>query len=564
MALTIYNNVNEFNQELKDNFEDYLRQSEVLENYLSKSSFEIRRRLKKRFSDQEFKDALTLSEKWQLTDYFMMLYALHPNKLIEVLESFLGREISKSEDLISLVNEVIKVIWFGEEINIRISKSESDKSTISAELKRSNTLNAQKKMDYIDKIQKNSQHDSLENGILRQSVIIMLTNNIEIFFNNLITITIKRNPGIMLSSKNTNKSFGSIKFDELSKLNDIESAKESIITSYVENEMWGGVNEWVEFLNKNIENKNESKKFKTRLESEALMKISDLFKIRNIIVHNGGKINETFINSVNDKEMRKLSIGSRYRVTPKYLEQTMTDVLKFLSDVLYKYWTMTNPKDAEIRADFFHDIGYELLAKEKYQEAQYIFKLILDNDTESIKQSLRLMTQINFAQTFKWLNDDVAAKNILSKFDFSIAPTVYLYSKSLIEDDFEKTKIYLEQLIAEDSSDRDLTVYRYCSWPIAKKFIDSIYFDDFLQKNNIDKDVLSPFTEEDDNLIHQRDDKKAKEIEKSRPMKYNGYKLIKFRNATNRNNRRNNQNDRKTNRNYKSNTRSRKQRKQRK
>lgn len=558
MSLTMYENPAEIHQELIKNFNDYLQQAEVLENFLYKTTTEIQSRLSKRFSKHDYKDALTLAEKWHLTDYFIMLYVSNPDKLVKVVESLQRRKVKENEDLLTLINEVIKEVWIGEEIGVKLVE---DNNKTKAKLLGSTSLEAQKKRAYIRKIQQNSQHFWKENGILRQSVIIMITNNIEIFFNNLITVTVKRDPGIMLSSSNGEKLTGTIKFDELAKLNDIESAKESIITNYVENVMWGSVNEWVNFFDKNIKDKKSPQKFKTRLDLKMLNSVSDLFKVRNIIVHNGGKINETFINTVKENDFKKLPIGSSFQVTQEYLEKISVDVFKFLCDVLYNYWLMVNRKEAEKRAEFFHNTGYTLLTKEKYQEAQYVFNLILKHDVEEIKQSLRLMTQVNYSQTFKWLDDNDNAKSILKDFDFSIAPTDYLYSKALIEDNFKEAKKFLEQLVRENYNERDKIVYEFCTWPIAKKFIDSDYFEILLIENEINKDVLKPFTEEDDKVMHSESIEKSEKIEKLEKMKYNDYKQTKFRNLAIRSKRRNGQNDRKTNRNYKSNSRSRKHRK---
>jgi len=137
-------------------------------------------------------------------------------------------------------------------------------------------------------------------------------------------------------------------------------------------------------------------------------------------------------------------------------------------------------------------------------------------EKENLKLSDRLMCQVNFAQTYKWLGENKEAIKVLKSLDFSLAPSQYLFSKSLIEDNYQDSSFYLRKLIneKEPSESPDGIIHFYSTWPIAKTFVETEEFAQLLNEYDLDRSFLEPYKEVEEKSVEEDVKLEFGEVEK--------------------------------------------------
>jgi hypothetical protein len=144
--------------------------------------------------------------------------------------------------------------------------------------------------------------------LLYESSIMALTSSSEWFVAQLIAFFFRKYPGAADSAEPF------FNLSSLESLQTIEDAREVIIEHRVETLMRKSFDDWLQFF------RDKPKLSLGYLNDEdAIPRIDEVFKRRNLIVHNGGRVSRVYLKEVEESLRKGLKLGEIIDLTPDYL-----------------------------------------------------------------------------------------------------------------------------------------------------------------------------------------------------------------------------------------------------
>lgn len=317
-------------------------------------------------------------------------------------------------------------------------------------------------MNYIEGVTKiNSQIK-----ILFHTTIINATNLFEHFVSNIIELLAKRNPEYL---QNKTKP---VNVADVINSNNIEDLKSKIINDYLKDIMWENRGVWFREL------KNRNKNFKKRFTQDYEEKIEDVFIIRNAIVHNGGKINESCLDMFKEDSY---DIDDEIPLTIKKVRYYVEELL--FSGILISYFITLNSKDdlSDKLTFYEQDIALDLINTKHFNLSERVYRLLWQ-DKELGDREYQLRLTINYALSLEKQNKDF--ENILNDEDFSvIMPQHKLCIAALRGDISEVLKQFeLTTKSNRENEDESISFEHLIEWPILEKYLEEEKFIEFTKK----------------------------------------------------------------------------------
>jgi hypothetical protein len=318
------------------------------------------------------------------------------------------------------------------------------------------TRNAIARHQMTQKIQK-------ELALLHESTLMALVSRSEWFIAQLVHLFFGRYP----EAAGTSEPFFSLA--KLSSLQSIEEAREVLVEHKVESLMRQSFEDWLQFF------KQKPKIKMSYLETTAA-RISEIFKRRNLLVHNGGRVARIYFESVHESLRPGLSLGDIVEITPEYLSGAIDLIEEQFVLISAELWKKLEPDVAE-RCDLLQRLCVEKL-KEKRWEMARSFAYFGINDKGALEAS-RLSAQVNYWQSFKWSGRYEEIRAEVEQYDISAKSLLYQAACAAIRNDFE----CLFKLIPKALEDRCLTKDNLAQWPLFQAARERPEFAQYVQKD---------------------------------------------------------------------------------
>ncbi len=318
-------------------------------------------------------------------------------------------------------------------------------------------------LEHFENFTKNSKH--LEQ--LYTSSVITLANNFELLVSRIFSK--------YLNSNSEDKDFDlknrTIDFGALTKIQNVEEAKELLLEEYVTSLMKDSAKTWLIKLGK------INKKIFALDSSKDI--IVEFYQRRNIIVHNDGIINTYYCNNVR-KELRDgLSKGDRVKVTQNYISQKIDEFKEAGLMIFWYIYQNLYKGTTEELLETYQEFAFDLLKTGNYKLSRTIYNLILDDgDDKNISAMTKLVCKINLWQTYKWNEEFSKVKKDVEKYDFSLADSELKMARAILLDNYSEALEHLKNRMKqlEDNETETSVIDKYFNWPLFKEFI---IFDDF-------------------------------------------------------------------------------------
>lgn len=297
---------------------------------------------------------------------------------------------------------------------------------------------------------------------LYKSSLISLISSVEWFFAQLLHFYYNEYPN---SAGIKNKT---LTLSDLKGFDTIKDAEQYLVEELIDKSVRSGFSDWTEILKKDL---NLSMGYLKDYKDE----IVEVFQRRNILVHNNGIINSTYLSKVNSNFTKDLKLGDRIEINDEYLFKSMNQLHLVFSLFALELWKNLEPEN-ESRGEFTMDLGYKYLCKEDYKVANSA-NLFLTKDKKMAVAS-RTAAELNL-----WLckKREKGLQNIskdLDKIDYSDKALIFQIALMALKEDEEKFFKNLPQVLkTEELKPNDLFEF-----PIFKEMRETNLFEEFCEK----------------------------------------------------------------------------------
>lgn len=170
-------------------------------------------------------------------------------------------------------------------------------------------------------------------------------------------------------------------------------------------------------------------------------------RIRNIIVHNDGKIDQKFIDIINKYQIaeEECYVGMKYILTEEKFKSLILSIFQFGFELGYSIWMKYSTENdqqyqylsKELSNQLFHIKEYALLIK--------IIKFVLDVDRNiNIDQKKDIMLKI--AQCYKWNGNAELCNTTLDSFDWSGSDESIYLAIDVLKDNFDEAYEHMKKI----------------------------------------------------------------------------------------------------------------------
>ena len=288
--------------------------------------------------------------------------------------------------------------------------------------------------------------------LLLKSTLTVLVSNAEYLISDLLRYKYRKWP------ESLNNSEAKFTFAELLKFNNLEEAREHILSRKVESVLRGRIEDCIkDFGPKFVD------KMATHLPTH---KIVEIFARRNLIIHNHGYINHQYIERVGEHLSPNLEQGKKIPVNRKYVDLAIDNIQIFFTLLALNLWLDSGGKVDDVAKEAMN-FGFEFLSDDKWLQSRTVYSwvLTLKNLTEYDKH----MSQINCFLTYKWNGEAPKIKSDLEKLDYSACENFLKMGYLLVHDSFAEAKKLVEICIKDEKLDPESLK----TWPIFKEFRNS-------------------------------------------------------------------------------------------
>jgi hypothetical protein len=257
--------------------------------------------------------------------------------------------------------------------------------------------------------------------LLHESALMALTARSEWFIAQLLHLYFRKYP----NTAGMSEPFFSL--DALMSLPTIDDAKDMLFDHRVELLMRESLEEWLKFF------KDKPKLGMGYLVNE-IGRISEIFKRRNLVVHNGGRAGRRYFKEVEESFRPGVNLGEIVDVSTTYLKASI-DLIEHQFLLLgVELWKHLDPQD-DGRGRFLMTASVRSLDEGRWVTARGLSQFGMND--KNLPEFLRLSNQINYWQSFKWAGQYEEIRAEVEKADFSAKAPLYQLAYAAVKDDFE-------------------------------------------------------------------------------------------------------------------------------
>lgn len=319
----------------------------------------------------------------------------HTSALIPIL---IGLKKSNPElfSKLDISEEELRKRFGGEVEVIEELSAEENSNTITLK------IGANKAEGFKDAVEKLAKAEKRKK-LLYQSSLITLTNTAEWFLSQILHQYFDKYP----EAVGARDKFYSL--EDLKTFASIEDAKNHLVDTKIEDILRKGFLDWVIFLKEKV---NLSMGYLNKDKE----KIIEIYQRRNIVVHNGGKINSIYLSKVANELKQGKSIDDEVRIKREYLDKSISLVERIFILIAAELWKNQSPTD-EARADILIELAFSYLLKERWNIAEGLSYFVMND--KHLSEKLQLYGKLNYWQSIKWQGRFDEIKDELEKADFS-------------------------------------------------------------------------------------------------------------------------------------------------
>lgn len=289
------------------------------------------------------------------------------------------------------------------------------------------------------------------------NTLVMLITRFEEFMSNFLTELYTLYPEKYLDQQQ-------IRFSELVDKG-IDDIRKKIVLREVDEKMRASYMDWFKLLQEHGMRFDSCK--------NELEKLKEIYARRNIIIHNAGRVNETYIKAVPESGLKEGEVAFIYN---EYLQKAFDTIKIIIYKIMIEATRIIKNDKAKYLEAIFDMAFLELLA-ENYSISTSVFNELMCSKVSNTE--IKTMSMIN-----RWIAEielhGVESVNAdIEEFDTSILEEIYVLAKELLLENYESATKTIEEMVKRDTISVDMIE----KWPLFKRFRNSIYYEDFKKQN---------------------------------------------------------------------------------
>lgn len=258
--------------------------------------------------------------------------------------------------------------------------------------------------------------------LLYKSSLITLTSTSEWFFSELLQFYFEKFPEAVGADTKT------FSLNDLKSLGSIEDATKHLIEAKVGSILRESFANWLDFLKKEVKlPMDDIEKYKEDL--------VEVYQRRNLLVHNGGRVNSIYLSKVSPKFTSKVSKGNAIKVRPKYLNKAIDLFELTFTLVAAELWKKLD-KTSEERPRTINEIAFSHLLNERWTVAEGLSSFMKD-DAKTPEKS-KLNGRINYWQSVKWQGRFDEIRGEVEQADFTAIDELFQLARYALLDNYDE------------------------------------------------------------------------------------------------------------------------------
>jgi len=285
-------------------------------------------------------------------------------------------------------------------------------------------------------------------NFLLKSCLMALVSTVEWFFAQVLHGYYKTHAEILAGDRQ-------FTYQELQSFSSLEDARNAMIEAKVESILRDSFPKWITLL------RNTAKLSMGYLD-DVEDHLAEIFLRRNIVVHNGGVANATYLAKVASSLKAGRKPGDVLFVTPAYLSDAIDLLEQYFVLIAAELWKQQVPKDKS-RGRALVDLAYDKLVAGKWRIAGgWSYFLMNDKQVPELEQ---LIGKMNYWQTKKWIGEFPDVEVDVKNADFSAVDRVFRLCQLALLDDQQGFIKMVRQCLRT----KDLSLQELAEWPIFKE-----------------------------------------------------------------------------------------------
>lgn len=299
---------------------------------------------------------------------------------------------------------------------------------------------------------------------LFESSLVSLTSTVEWFFAQILRTFYNRYPETV-----TEKSEVPFTFKELKKFSKIEDAQAFLLDREIEKIIRSSFREWLETSTKKLHSK-------TKFNASDIDATEEIFLRRNLLVHNGGRVNNIYLNSVADSLKADKKLDQKLEVDEPYLHDSINRIewlfIQLALSILYPKNTQLNVAQESLLSD----IIMSNISHGRYAISENI-AFYLKNHSK-LSERFKWVTCVNYWQSIKWQNRFEEIKDEVNAFDCSALSKEFHLARAALQDNV--TAFF--RILPDAIKTKAISMEELKTWPLFSKMRQEQKYKDFLKK----------------------------------------------------------------------------------
>lgn len=393
-----------------------------------------------------------------------LINSIIENQKDKVSDDELANLYQKKEEL----NSRLTTLYPDTEINatFNIDENSKIKSEKSNTLKGGWSIKASKPLGIDDIISKHKQTSELIN-LLYENGFISLINSSEWFFSQILHYYYNSHPQSAGISKM------SMTLDDLKNFQSVKDAENFLIENKVEEILRGSFDKWVKTLKDDL---GLSMGYMTDINHFLI----EIYQRRNIIVHNGGIVNNIYLSKVSDKLKKNVSVGDKLIITNEYLEDAICKLQLTYLLIAAELWKKLETENKD-RANILTDIVYENLLLKRWDISEGLSYFIKgDAKMEPIDKTI---AELNYWLCKKRKGEFDKIKKEIDSANYSDKKEILQLGLAGLRED-KDTFFNLLPIVLKGEN---LDIEKLQEFPIFEEMRQTKEYEDFIAQNQIDE-----------------------------------------------------------------------------